>query len=559
MCFRSVHDAEGTCSLHASSCLVRRALRPISRSPSDYVAQLHCSRRSSPSAPAPRRARSWRGCSGPIPTRRTHEGGCAARFTASIELADRELIVSNGDALSISSDVELWVDCHAFEAAATAGLAAEGGRSAESALTQLAEAAAAYHDDFLAGFGVPDSPPWEEWQFLERERLRQLYGRVLERLVGIYLEHEAWEPGLEIGHRWLALDPLNESAYRALIRLYSLGGQRAASAPAVSRVCPDTRQLGVPRTGDRAFVRGNPVRAPGFGVHSGHAERAPLRKLRILRYPPAAHLPPARTVGREPELRILRQCLERSLDAERQLVLVTGKAGIGKTSLVRAFLADLHDTSAWLSHGQCLELRGAGEPYLPILEALGRLAQGPEGQAVIAVLAQRAPTWLVQMPWLVNETLLQALQPRVIGATRERMLREMAEALTALSRERPLVLVIEDLHWADVSTVTSSRTSPTESTPPACSWSARCARKTRRSPSIRPSDREGTSRARTCDGAGPSAPRPGGGCRVPDRSAPSHRCTRRAGATGAAANGWQPALHGDAGGSLGQRRRPGRP
>src|SRR5215213_7977824 len=107
------------------------------------------------------------------------------------ELADRELISSNGDALSISSDVELWVDCRAFEAAATAGLAAEDGPSAESALAQLAAAAATYHDDFLAGFGVPDSPPWEEWQFLERERLRQLYGRVLERLVGIYLEQEA--------------------------------------------------------------------------------------------------------------------------------------------------------------------------------------------------------------------------------------------------------------------------------------------------------------------------------------------------------------------------------
>ena len=57
------------------------------------------------------------------------------------------------------------------------------------------------------------------------------------------------------------------------------------------------------------------------------------------------------------------------------------------------------------------------------------------------------------MPWLVTDAELEALQRRVMGATQERMLREMAAALAILAVERPLVLVLEDLHWSDYSTV----------------------------------------------------------------------------------------------------------
>src|SRR5262249_43790286 len=67
--------------------------------------------------------------------------------------------------------------------------------------------------------------------------------------------------------------------------------------------------------------------------------------------------------------------------------------------------------------------------------------------------AQHAPTWLVQMPALLTPTDLESLQRRTQGATRERMLRELAEAVEVLSAERPLVLVLEDLHWSDVSTL----------------------------------------------------------------------------------------------------------
>ena len=87
-----------------------------------------------------------------------------------------------------------------------------------------------------------------------------------------------------------------------------------------------------------------------------------------------------------------------------------------------------------------MEHYGASEPYLPMLEALGRLGRGPDGEHLIAVLRQYAPTWLVQMPALLSPAEREQLQREVQGATPQRMLREMAEALEALTAERPLLL-----------------------------------------------------------------------------------------------------------------------
>jgi DNA-binding winged helix-turn-helix (wHTH) protein len=118
-----------------------------------------------------------------------------------------------------------------------------------------------------------------------------------------------------------------------------------------------------------------------------------------------------RTVGREAELAQLHRHLERVLHGTRQVVFVTGEAGLGKTTLIETFIADLRGFGAlWIGRGQCLEHYGAGEAYLPVLEALGRLCRESEGREFLALLAQRAPTWVVQMPWLIDDAGLEALQ-----------------------------------------------------------------------------------------------------------------------------------------------------
>ena len=107
----------------------------------------------------------------------------------------------------------------------------------------------------------------------------------------------------------------------------------------------------------------------------------------------------------------------------------------------------------FIGRGQCLEQYGVGEAYLPVLEALGNLCREPGRESIIAVLNQYAPTWLVQMPALLSASELKQVRRRVQGITKERMLREIAEAVEALTHERALVLCLDDLQWSDYATL----------------------------------------------------------------------------------------------------------
>ncbi len=163
-------------------------------------------------------------------------------------------------------------------------------------------------------------------------------------------------------------------------------------------------------------------------------------------------------VGRDAELVQLHNLLEKALTGERQLGFISGEAGIGKTTLVDAFLLGIRDrelgvSKVWLGRGQCLERQGEGEAYLPVLEALGQLCQGPRGGDVLTALRRYAPTWLLHLSGLIEPAEREQLQREGAGATSGRMLREMAEALEAMSAEHGLVLVLEDLHVSDPSTI----------------------------------------------------------------------------------------------------------
>jgi DNA-binding winged helix-turn-helix (wHTH) protein/predicted ATPase len=165
--------------------------------------------------------------------------------------------------------------------------------------------------------------------------------------------------------------------------------------------------------------------------------------------------PPSNVVvGREPALGELAAALGRARAGERQVVFVTGEPGIGKTSLLQAFVAGI-DTRDELrvSWAECVERYGAGEAYQPLLEALTRLCRQAEGARLLAALRQYAPTWLAQLPALQTPAELRALQRRTAGVTPDRMLRELTDALEAMTAHAPLLLCLEDLHWSDVSTL----------------------------------------------------------------------------------------------------------
>jgi len=159
-----------------------------------------------------------------------------------------------------------------------------------------------------------------------------------------------------------------------------------------------------------------------------------------------------RVVGRDEALSRMGRWLQKMLGGERQIVFVTGEAGIGKTALVDTFAQHIaDDRSIRIARGQCLEQYGAGEAYLPVFDAVGRLCR--EQTQVVDALRAHAPMWLLQMPSLVSASDRELLGREVSGATRERMLREMGDAVEVLTAEVPLVLILEDLHWSDYSTL----------------------------------------------------------------------------------------------------------
>ena len=159
-------------------------------------------------------------------------------------------------------------------------------------------------------------------------------------------------------------------------------------------------------------------------------------------------------MGRQREVDALEGWFQRATRGDRQLVFLSGEAGIGKTTVLDLWLTRLAaGSTVWIGRGQCTEHYGEAEPYLPLLDALRRLGHGPQGQEILAVLRQYAPMWLTQLPGLVSDAELERMQRQVQGATQARMIRELAEALDVLTADTPLVLVLEDLQWSDSATI----------------------------------------------------------------------------------------------------------
>jgi DNA-binding winged helix-turn-helix (wHTH) protein/predicted ATPase len=262
--------------------------------------------------------------------------------------------------------------------------------------------------------------------------------------------------------------PLSPKPFAVLAHLVAHGGEVVTKEALLDAVWPETAvSEGVLKTciGQIRQALGDTAQTPHYieTIHRrGYRFIAPV-SLAVPTQTASGAPPPAGQpsvppvpglVAREPELAALNQRWAEALQHRRQIVFVTGEAGIGKTALIDAFVAQVTSAGGvWTARGQCIEQYGSGEAYLPLLEAIGQLGRGPDSAQVIELLRRQAPSWLLQMPALLSGDEYETLQRRSSGATRERMLRELAEAMESLTAERPLVLVLEDLHWSDYATL----------------------------------------------------------------------------------------------------------
>jgi DNA-binding SARP family transcriptional activator/pimeloyl-ACP methyl ester carboxylesterase/class 3 adenylate cyclase/predicted ATPase len=293
----------------------------------------------------------------------------------------------------------------------------------------------------------------------ESARLEELRQSCLEDRIDADLgigRHRALVPELEA---LVSALPLRERLRSQLILALYRSGRQAEALDAYQAFRRKLdEELGIePTPGLRELERRVLQQDPALDLPPASADE-PHRSSPAVSPPRMRPLKPApdrqRPVGREAELRTLERVLSEVMAGTRRVVFVTGEPGAGKTTLVESFLADAEIGEALLvGRGQCIDNRGLGEPYLPILEAIGRLGLGEHGALVVEQLRRFAPTWLVQLPALLAEDEREWVERRASGVTRERMLREMTDALDGVSAEVPLALVLEDLHWSDPSTL----------------------------------------------------------------------------------------------------------
>jgi predicted ATPase len=156
--------------------------------------------------------------------------------------------------------------------------------------------------------------------------------------------------------------------------------------------------------------------------------------------------PPAAIVDREAEMRRLQGLVQLAAAGQRQVIFITGGAGIGKTALVDAFLNRAAAGPVIVARGQCVEAIGRKEQYYPVMEALSELCASPDGERACRVLARMAPQWLPA----IGRDSEGAVGTRPAA---DRLPGELCGALEEFAVDKAVIFVFEDLHWADESTL----------------------------------------------------------------------------------------------------------
>ena len=196
---------------------------------------------------------------------------------------------------------------------------------------------------------------------------------------------------------------------------------------------------------------------PSLAAAAGRPGTSRLRRAMRERSTGAAPEP----IGRGEELALLTELLEAAAAGSGQLVTIAGEPGAGKSTLAHAFLrrARLAVPGARLALGRSPEHFGSAEAYSPFLDALGNLLASGEREALVPRLIELAPTWAVHFPGVASEAEAAAGETLAGMRSRDRMPREFAAFVAAITASaataggRPLVLLLEDLQWADPASV----------------------------------------------------------------------------------------------------------
>jgi DNA-binding SARP family transcriptional activator len=410
------------------------------------------------------------------------------------------LLVATPHDIQFKATPDYWLDVAEFSALLSACREHHHGRlvCCDLCRPRLRQAVELYRGDFLAGFSLSDSEDFEEWALLKQEGLHLLALEALQALVRDAEQRGEYDRAAYYAWRQIELEPWREESHRQRMRVLALSGERSEALhqyEQCQRILAD--ELGVEPSAETTSlyeaIRDGTLERPADETRRSAEPEVGYQKAAAYRAGPACGPSNGRPlfVARERELALLDARLEAAIAGRRQIVFIAGESGSGKTSLLNEFsnrAVQSRDDVIVLS-ARCRGRDAISDPFRPFLDMIELLSGDIEarraGDAVTAeearrlwdftpeaiqtlikispgligrfapgrsILARARAAAVGPLSWLDDlETLTQPKPAVTVAITVEqsRLFAEFTDLLRALSRKRPLIVLLDDLQWAD--------------------------------------------------------------------------------------------------------------
>ncbi len=401
-------------------------------------------------------------------------------------------ILADNQAIAFDPEADYWLDAAILDKKLSENASAE----------ELITSVSTYGGELLPGF-------YDDWVILERTRLQAVFERRMKRLLDRLVEEGRWDDVLRWAEHWIALGQVPEPAYRALMVAHAALGDLSGVAKVYQRyVMALEEELGVDPSeetkklyerlsmGERPFVAPTRTKDSVGSTEQVVPDVSPLQLPAFIKEEAGqTGIESSIFVGRERELTRLEGFLRKALAGRGQVVFIVGEAGQGKTSLLNEFARRVQESHANLivAMGVCNAFTRVGDPYLPFRDVMSILTGDVEAQwkagvitrdhalrlwhllpHTVSALLDRGPelidtivpgralanraagynshnaSWLNRLEEVVaRKAALSGDQ----GPEQNRIFEGYTNVLELLAVQQPLMLILDDLQWADVSSI----------------------------------------------------------------------------------------------------------